>query len=250
MNPRVKSTFNFTPCTSKCDRHSIKNTRNIKSTFDFTPFLNLNTPKYDGYSIQNTRIPKGTDFYGKTFYIEMDGAITAFKILAWAKQKTLTSNCGLRFLIHTPKETKWVELSKGFFTSVNDLVKGVNHYEIPIEWIYDTFDDYSVSLAHLNMVKGGFGGDIYYELHQSYYYSTSQSRVESTYSKIQYFMGTPQGIFIGLAHREEHHKCSASEILANRFDGMEVVDFGEPIKVEITFEIPSTECVVRKLVLK
>ena len=84
---------------------------------------------------------------------------------------------------------------------------------------------------------------------QSFYYSKSEGRVKDTATKIEYLVGTPQGIFFGLVQNEDCYNTK-DECLSATFNGMDIVDFAEPTIIEIKIEIPSTEVVTRKLVLE
>ena len=57
---------------------------NIVTTFDLTKFENLKCPKFDRYRIKNVRVPDMTKLANKVFYMEFEGGITAFKVLAWS----------------------------------------------------------------------------------------------------------------------------------------------------------------------
>ena len=220
--------------------------RNMQSTFDLTSFKNLNAPTFGGYCIHNFRFPKGNEPFGKTFYAIIDGTIYGLKILAWALIGC-SSSPKTMFLIQTPKFTRWLPLYQyPLFTSVNDLVEGVNKYEMPVEYDYDVFKDTPMSLR---MTNRGDSGRRDWEIRQSFYYSDSDGKVNESNTKIAYLIGTPQGMFFGL---EQKDKCynTKEECLSAKFNGMDIVDFAEPIVVEIKIEIPRTEPVMRKLVLE
>ena len=126
------------------------------------------------------------------------------------------------------------------FTSVNDLVEGKNKFDIPREWCYETFADIP---QNLRLTKSyGFGTK--WEFNQSFYYSEKDGRVCASTTKIEYVVGTPQGIFFGLAQFENHY-ATEDECLSATFNGMDIVDFAEPTIIEIKIEIPSTEVVTR-----
>jgi hypothetical protein len=46
-------------------------------------------------------------------------------------------------------------------------------------------------------------------------------------------MCTDDGLFIGLSHPNGNCFQTREQAIANFYDGMEVIDFAEPIKVEI-----------------
>ena len=224
----------------------MNNTRNMQSTFDLTSFKNLNAPTIGGYSISNFLFPRGNEFFGKTFYAIIDGTIYGLKILAWALSGC-SSSPKTMFLIQTPKFTKWLHLYEyPLFTSVNDLVKGNNRYQVPVEYDYDVFKNTPMSLR---MINRGDSGRRCWEVRQSFYYSDSDGKVNETNTKIAYLVGTPQGIFFGLEQKEKCYN-TREECLSAKFNGMDIVDFAEPIVVEIKIEIPRTEPVMRKLVLE
>lgn len=219
-------------------------TKNIQTTFDLTQFINLNAPKYNRYAFENTRFPELDGVYGNVFYMEFEGKITALKFLAWAR----TINT-IYYLVQTPLFTQWITLNNvAIFTSVSDLVSGVNRFEIPKEWEYNIFFDYP-NLKNTKIINQGNHSQRLWEVRQSYYYDKSNGGVAETNTRIAYLVGTPQGIFFGL-EQKDNCKNTPQEVLAERFDGMEIVDFAEPIVVEIKIEIPSTEVVTRKLVLE
>lgn len=223
----------------------MNNPRNMQSTFDLTSFENLDAPIYGGFGIHNFLFPRGNELFSKTFYAIIDGTIYGLKILAWALSGGATRPKTM-FLIQTPKFTRWLPLYQyPLFTSVNDLVGGNNKYDIPVEYDYDVFKNTPTSLR---MVNNGDSGRRDWEIKQSFYYSKSEGRVIETYSKIKYIVGTPQGIFFGLEQKDSCHNTK-EECLSAKFNGMDIVDFAEPIVVEIKIEIPRTEPVTRKLVL-
>ena len=220
--------------------------RNMQSTFDLTSFKNLNAPVLGAYHIGSMRLPKGRELFGKTFYAIIDGTIYGLKILAWALSGN-PSSPRIMYLIQTPTFTKWTTLpDTPLFTLVNDLVKGENKYNTPVEWDYDIFEK---APSELMMVNRGYCGNRSWEVRQSFYYSDSDGKVNETNTKIAYLVETPQGMFFGL---EQKDKCynTKEECLSAKFNGMDIVDFAEPIVVEIKIEIPRTEPVMRKLVLE
>ena len=56
----------------------------ICTTFDLTSFENLKAPKLHDQSIATFDYPKADEIFSRVFYMEDNGKITAFKILAWA----------------------------------------------------------------------------------------------------------------------------------------------------------------------
>ena len=220
--------------------------RNMQSTFDLTSFKNLNTPTYDGYHISDIRLPKGRELFGKTFYTIIDGTIYGLKILAWAMGGNPSSPRAM-YLIQTPTFTRWTNLpDTPLFTSVNDLVKGENKYDIPVEWDYNVFDKIP---SELMMVNRGYNNNRSWEVRQSFFFSKSDGYVRDTNTKIAYLVETPQGMFFGLEQKESCYNTK-EECLSAKFNGMDIVDFAEPTIIEIKIEIPSTEVVTRKLVLE
>ena len=220
--------------------------RNMQSTFDLTSFENLNAPTFGGYCMSNFCFPRGEKLFGKTFYAIIDGTIYGLKILAWAVDGNSASPKKM-YLIQTPTFTRWTNLpDTPLFTSVNDLVKGENKYNMPVEWDYDVFEKIP---SELMMVNRGYNGNRNWEVRQSFYYSDFEGKVTDTNTKIAHLVETPQGMFFGL---EQKDKCynTKEECLSAKFNGMDIVDFAEPIVVEIKIEIPRTEPVTRKLVLE
>ena len=220
--------------------------RNMQSTFDLTSFKNLNAPTFGGYALHNIRLPKGRELFGKTFYTIIDGTIYGLKILAWA-----LSGCSAypktMFLIQTPKFTRWLHLYEyPLFTSVDELVKGENKYNIPVEWDYDVFAKVP---SELKMVNRGYSNKRCWEVRQSFYFSKGEGIVRDSNTKIAYLVETPQGMFFGLEQKEDCYNTK-EECISAKFNGMDIVDFAEPTIIEIKIEIPSTEVVTRKLVLK
>lgn len=215
--------------------------RNMQSTFDLTSFKKMNAPRYGGYHICSITFPKGERIFGKTFYAIFDGKIYGLKILAWA----LNSQSRV-YLIQTPTFTKWMSLSDTpLFTSVNDLVEGKDRFDIPLEWCNETFAnapmDFKITKSEGRNTQWGFN--------QSFYYSEKDGCVYPSTTKIEYIVGTPQGIFFGLVQFANHY-ATEDECLSATFNGMDIVDFAEPTVIEIKIEIPSTEVVTRKLVLE
>ena len=165
------------------------------------------------------------------------------KILAWA-----IGGCSAypnrMYLIQTPTFTRWVNLTNTpLFTSVNDLVEGKNKFDIPRIWDYSLFENVP---TNLRLIKSGTRN---WEIRQSFYYSKSDGLIETTGTKIEYLIGTPQGIFFGLEQKKDCYNTK-EECLSATFNGMDIVDFAEPTIIEIKIEIPSTEVVTRKLVLE
>ena len=217
--------------------------RNMQSTFDLTSFKKMNAPKYNCYSISDITFPKGEHIFGRTFYAIIDGKIYGLKILAWA-----LNGRSRAYLIQTPTFTKWMSLSGiPLFTSVNDLVEGKNKFDIPREWCYETFADIP---QNLRITKSyAYGREVRWEFKQSFHYSEKDGCVCSSATKIEYIVGTPQGIFFGLVQFAKSY-ATEDECRSATFNGMDIVDFAEPTIIEIKIEIPSTEVVTRKLVLE
>lgn len=220
--------------------------RNMQSTFDLTSFKNLNAPVLGAYQIHNMRLPMGREIFGKTFYAIIDGTIYGLKILAWALSGN-PSSPRIMYLIQTPTFTRWTNLpDTPLFTSVNDLVKGENKYDIPVEWDYDVFDK---TPSELMMVNRGYSNNRSWEVRQSFYFSKGEGFVRDSNTKIAHLIETPQGMFFGLEQKESCYNTK-EECLSAKFNGMDIVDFAEPTIIEIKIEIPSTEVVTRKLVLE
>lgn len=220
--------------------------RNMQSTFDLTSFKNLNAPVLGAYHIGSMRLPKGRELFGKTFYAIIDGTIYGLKILAWALGGNPSSPRAM-YLIQTPTFTRWTNLpDTPLFTSVNDLIKGENKYDIPVEWDYDVFEK---TPSELMMVNRGYSGNRSWEVRQSFYFSESDGCVRDSNTKIAHLVETPQGMFFGLEQKEKCYNTK-EECLSAKFNGMDIVDFAEPTIIEIKIEIPSTEVVTRKLVLE
>ena len=213
--------------------------RNMQSTFDLTSFREMNAPKFGIYEICGITIPRGEELFGKTFYAIIDGKIYGLKILAWA-----INGRSHVYLVQTPTFTRWMSLSDiPLFTSVNDLVEGKNKFYIPVDWSFDAFRDIPTDLRLTRNARRNW------EIKQSFYYSKSEGRVCSSTTKIEYLVGTPQGIFFGLVQSKDCYSTK-DECLSATFNGMDIVDFAEPTIIEIKIEIPSTEVVTRKLVLE
>ena len=215
--------------------------RNMQSTFDLTSFVKMNAPKYGSYHICSVTFPKGERIFGKTFYAILDGKIYGLKILAWALDSRTRA-----YLVQTPTFTKWMSLSDTpLFTSVNDLVEGKDRFDIPLEWCNETFANVPMDFK----ITKSEGLGIQWEFNQSFYYSKNDGCVYPSTTKIEYIVGTPQGIFFGLVQFANHY-ATEDECLSATFNGMDIVDFAEPTVIEIKIEIPSTEVVTRKLVLE
>ena len=213
--------------------------RNMQSTFDLTSFREMNAPKFGIYEICGITIPRGEELFGKTFYAIIGENIYGLKILAWA-----INGRSHVYLVQTPTFTRWMSLSDiPLFTSVNDLVEGKNKFYIPVDWSFDAFRDIPTDLRLTRNARRNW------EIKQSFYYSKSEGRVCSSTTKIEYLVGTPQGIFFGLVQSEDCYSTK-DECLSATFNGMDIVDFAEPTIIEIRIEIPSTEVVTRKLVLE
>lgn len=213
--------------------------RNTQSTFDLTSFREMNAPKFGIYEICGITIPRGEELFGKTFYAIIGENIYGLKILAWA-----ISGRSHVYLVQTPTFTRWMSLSDiPLFTSVNDLVEGKNKFYIPVDWFFDAFRDIPTDLRLTRNARRNW------EIKQSFYYSKSEGRVCSSTTKIEYLVGTPQGIFFGLVQSEGCYSTK-DECLSATFNGMDIVDFAEPTIIEIKIEIPSTDVVTRKLVLE
>ena len=214
--------------------------RNMQSTFDLTSFKQMNAPKFGFYEmVSGIAIPRGEELFGKTFYAIIGENIYGLKILAWA-----INGRSHVYLVQTPTFTRWMSLSDiPLFTSVNDLVEGKNKFYIPVDWSFDAFRDIPTDLRLTRNARRNW------EIKQSFYYSKSEGRVCSSTTKIEYLVGTPQGIFFGLVQSEGCYSTK-DECLSATFNGMDIVDFAEPTIIEVKIEIPSTEVVTRKLVLE
>ena len=213
--------------------------RNMQSTFDLTSFREMNAPKFGTYEICGITIPRGEQLFGKTFYAIIGENIYGLKILAWA-----INGRSHVYLVQTPTFTRWMSLSDiPLFTSVNDLVEGKNKFYIPVDWSFDAFRDIPTDLRLTRNARRNW------EIKQSFYYSKSEGRVCSSTTKIEYLVGTSQGIFFGLVQSEGCYSTK-DECLSATFNGMDIVDFAEPTIIEVKIEIPSTEVVTRKLVLE
>ena len=215
----------------------------ICTTFDLTSFENLKAPKLYDQSIGFFDYPKADEIFNKVFYMEDNGKITAFKILAWALHRGFSMSSYLQCLIQTPGGSPtWHKIfDKPIYTSVNDLVSCKNRVR---------FNMLSHSELHLEESVGARRGDCWYTFSKSFQFNNELGRVMPYLSRVRYFIGTPDGIFIGLEHTEDDMKESADEAKAAHFNGMEVVDFAEPIVVNIKIEIPQTDIVTKTLTLK
>ena len=215
----------------------------MQSTFDLTSFASINAPTIGAYSIHNFLFPNGEKLFGKTFYAILDGKIYGLKILAWALGgNSLYPN--RMYLIQTPTSTRWTNLiNTPLFTSVNDLVEGKNKFDIPLIWDYSLFENTPTNLRLMKFGTRNWG------IRQSFYYSKSDGCVTDANPKIEYLVGTPQGIFFGLEQLKNYYNTK-EECMSATFNGMDIVDFAEPTIIEIKIEIPSTEVVTRKLVLE
>ena len=215
----------------------------ICTTFDLTSFENLKAPNLYDQSIGFFDYPKADEIFNKVFYMEDNGKITAFKILAWALHRGFSMSSYLQCLIQTPGGSPtWHKIfDKPIYTSVNDLVSCKNRVR---------FNMLSHSELHLEESVGARRGDCWYTFSKSFQFNNELGRVMPYLSRVRYFIGTPDGIFIGLEHTEEDMKESADEAKAAHFNGMEVVDFAEPIVVNIKIEIPQTDIVTKTLTLK
>ena len=214
---------------------------NMQSTFDLTSFREMNAPKFGIYEICGITIPRGEELFGKTFYAIIGENIYGLKILAWA-----INGRSHVYLVQTPTFTRWMSLSDiPLFTSVNDLVEGKDRFDIPREWCNETFANAPMDLK----ITKSEGLGTQWEFNQSFYYSKNDGCVYPSTTKIEYIVGTPQGIFFGLVQFANHY-ATEDECLSATFNGMDIVDFAEPTVIEIKIEIPSTEVVTRKLVLE
>ena len=215
----------------------------ICTTFDLTSFENLKAPKLHDQSIATFDYPKADEIFSRVFYMEDNGKITAFKILAWALHRGFSMSTYLECLIQTPGGSPtWHKVfDKPIYTSVNDLVSCKNRVR---------FNMLSCSELHLEESVGAHRGESWYTFPMSFKFDDELGRVKTYLSRVRYVIGTPDGIFIGLEHIEEDMKESADEAKAAHFNGMEVVDFAEPIVVNIKIEIPQTDIVTKTLTLK
>jgi hypothetical protein len=220
---------------------------NIITTFDLTKFQDLKCPMLDCYRIKNVRVPDMTKLANKVFYMEFEGGITAFKVLAWSMYTASFHSYNFSFLIQTPKhEGVWVNLiGKAFFPSIESLVRGEDKVDMPYIWDYNFLKNND----EVKLVNKGTSSERDWEFHQSYYYSDLKGTAVSDTTKIKYVLCVENGLYIGL-HQMKGRYTTPQEVLANRFNGKDIIDFAEPTTIEIKIEIPSTEYVTRKLVLK
>ena len=213
---------------------------NITTTFDLNPFAKVSCPSYKSFGISDISLPSGEEIFNRKFYMMLGGKITAFKILAWALGEYSTYHQRIGYLIQTPKETKWVFFGDTkFFATLEDMVNGNEPYKIPTTSATSLFG------------RIGSWNSSRIEFHRSYYYSEMCGGVRATATVISHIMGTKDGVYIGLKHNgNREYKSSKDEVLAEKFNGVEVEDFAEPTIIEIKFEIPSTQMVTKRLVLK
>lgn len=219
------------------------NTFNLETTFNLNSFIDLNCPKFGEFGFVSVRFPDGRALFDKVFYMELDGKITAFKFLAWA----LTGNCNrynFVYLIQTPTTTFWTNLAdKPIFETLEQLLNGSGKYDIPK--IYDS----NLLSGNDKINRRDIGKDHRWSFNQSYYYSDNRGIVADSETKIAYFMGVKNGIYVGL-QQGKGYKNTPQEVLAERFNNKEVIDFAEPTTIEIKIEIPSTEYVTKRIVLE
>lgn len=169
-------------------------------------------------------VPYGNDIFNKVYYKEYEGKITAFKVLAWA----IVDGFGcLSFLVLFPNGT--TEWKKSFLDntcqlSVEDVVMGKQR---------SMRDLFSCCLACNGGVFSDFCDrhcDVFY-FRNSFRYANG--KLEREISGIRQIYGTPDGVFVRLFHTKPNCSSSEEELRANKFNGMEVVDFAEPIKIDI-----------------
>lgn len=219
------------------------NTFNLETTFNLNSFTNLNCPKFGNYAFSSVCFPDGRKLFDKIFYMELDGKITAFKFIAWA-MVGCSPRYNFMYLIQTPTTTFWINLAdKAFFETLEQLLNGSGKYDIPKIWDYNLFSDND------KINRRDIGKERRWSFNQSYYYSDNRGVVASSETKIAYFMGVKNGIYVGL-QQGKGHKNTPQEVLAERFNNREVIDFAEPTTIEIKIEIPSTEYVTKRIVLE
>lgn len=165
--------------------------------------------------------PFEDDIFDKAYYKVYDGKIIAFKVLAWAVVDCFGT---LSFLVLFPNgTTEWKnKFLDDAYLSVADVINGK-----------ETPNLYTRVMA----CKGGDFKpfcDRYTEC--MYFYNSYEmvgNKVVKHISGIHQIYGTPNGTYVRLYHEKSNYFSSEEECRAKRFDGMEVVDFAEPIKIEI-----------------
>ena len=212
--------------------------KNLHITFDLSIFANVprvtNHPTLHITALQHETKTVNSTVFNRVLYKLIDGKIRAFKVLAWALAHE-TNSCGLEraYLVQFPNESP--------------------------RWIRRFADDNKVATSVENLVNGRFidlcrhGFDYEFGLRdfqESHVYSDYVFRrsyeiingvVHTRNSVISYVMCTEDGLFIGLSHPNGNCVQTREQAIADFYDGMEVIDFAEPIKVEI--EVQPTSAV-------
>ena len=207
--------------------------QNLHITFDLSIFNGI--PAFSDCAQNKTVIqreiktPKAIIF-NRVLYKVVDQKIMAFKILAWAKTlDSYITGHELSYLVQFPGEPpRWIKKFADYSvaTSVEDLVNG------------RFIDLHSHGLIELADFRESH---IYSDYCFKKSYKMMDGAVHTAKSVIKYLMGTEDGIFIGLSHPYEDCFETREQAIASKYDGMEVVDFAEPIKVEI--EVQPTSAV-------
>ena len=191
------------------------------SVFNEVPRLSVGPHKYTQL-YDSIKLPLAKIFEN-VLYKMVDGKIKAFKVLSWALvQCEKCAGCELSYLVQFPNEDpRWI---RGFIhkvaTSVENLING--------KFIDSLYHCSALSILDKHREYTYYGNVMF---NNSFKMIDGVVHVES--SRISYLMGTPEGIFIGLSHQSSNSFQSREQAIADYYNGIEVMDFAEPIKVEI-----------------
>lgn len=171
----------------------------------------------------NIVTPYGNDIFSKTYYKVYNGKITAFKVLAWA----VTDGFGkLTYLVLFPNgTTEW-------------KVEFLNDAQLSVEDIVNCKEAHYYNLFRCVMACNGGVFRTFCDRYTDcmYFYNSYEmvgNKVVKHISGIHQIYGTPDGVFVRLFHNKPNYFNSEEECKINKFNGMEVVDFADPIKIEI-----------------
>lgn len=208
--------------------------QNIFITFDLSVFNEVPklstgpfkyTQLYDSIKLPLAKI------FENVLYKMVDDKIKAFKVLAWAlTQCERCAGCELSYLIQFPnEEPRWIrDFIHKAATSVENLING--------KFIDSLFHCSALSIMDKHREYTHYGNVMF---KNSFRMIDGVVHIQS--SLISYLMGTPEGIFIGLSHQNPNSYESREQAIADYYNGVEVIDFAEPIKVEI--EVQPTSAV-------
>ena len=218
--------------------------KNLEVTFNLEPFKRNGVPYIgcrNGYHIHKMegKYPS-TNVFNRTFYKVYNNNLTAFRVLAWA---IAWNNYNNSYLVQFPQgEPQWIEgfLENGKnYNSVDEYTRDVVKGEpiknaVEYETLHHMFDR--------NQPKGVTDVDYNWCFMHSWSITPTHT-INQRASKINYFMVTAEGAFVGLSHPQSGatYYSTREECVKSKLDGLKVIDFGDEEKITIEIKVTPTQ---------